>query len=155
MVKTTEGPPKAAEPLVMRAALAAAFYDELLEACETLGAIAETHGQRTLVDLFYLQAALLTGATIDAWPESRVLEILQALPSSSTWLEHVRIMDDASGDEAAPAMAARLTRKAALAAKLADAERRFDAAGGRGVELAEEIDQLRLELAGLERGGAR
>jgi hypothetical protein len=103
MMPTTTIPSRTAvPPLVMRAALAAAFHDELLDSCETLGAIAETHGQRTLVDLFYLHAALLTGEAIDAWPTSRVVEFLQDLPSGSTWLEYVRVMDQ-SGEVATPA----------------------------------------------------
>jgi len=79
-----------------RAQLATKFMDELLESVETLGAIAEQHGVRTLTDLMYMQSSILKDGYIDHHPgESAVLKVLQSLPSSETWLRYVHI--DAPG----------------------------------------------------------
>lgn len=116
MLTTTEQvkPPSAASPLALRGALAVAFFDEVLEAADTLGAIAEDYGQRTLLDLFYLQAALLSGDWIDAWAgESRVVEFLRLLPSAGTWLANVRQLDHGDVQEdSAPALASATRRPA-------------------------------------------
>lgn len=65
---------------------AALFMQELLDSVETLGCIAEVHGPRTLVDLMYLQTAILKGSFIDHYPdESAVGDIASALPSGERW----------------------------------------------------------------------
>jgi hypothetical protein len=97
---TPAKPPGAACQLGLRAAMAVAFFEEALEAADTLGAIAESYGQRTLLDVFYLHGALLSGDWIDAWEgESRVVEFLQTLPSAQTWLANVRVCRHDAGDE--------------------------------------------------------
>lgn len=79
-----------------RAQLATKFMDELLESVETLGAIAEQHGVRTLTDLMYMQSSILKDGYIDHHPgESAVLKVVLSLPSSETWLRYVHI--DAPG----------------------------------------------------------
>jgi hypothetical protein len=76
------------------AAQAARFMAELLDSVESLSAIAQTHGLATLVDLTYLQHAILTGGFIDRHSEaSRVTDVVAALPSSVTWLPFIRDRD--------------------------------------------------------------
>ncbi len=71
---------------------ASMFFTELLDSCESLQGIAEQFGQRTLVDLMYLQNAILTSGQIEVWPdETRVCEALKALPSSGLWLTHTKL----------------------------------------------------------------
>jgi hypothetical protein len=66
------------------------FFSELLESLETLSGVAEAHGARTLADLMFLQGAILNGTFIDAYPEeSRVIDIVKALPSGDRWLTYV------------------------------------------------------------------
>ncbi len=72
----------------------ALFMKELLDSVETLTDIAESHGARTLSDLIYLQAAILTGEFIDHYPdESAVLEIVRSLPSGEKWAKFIRTED--------------------------------------------------------------
>ncbi len=71
---------------------AAMFYQELLDSVETLAGIAAAHGSRTLADLMYLQNAILSGGFIDHYPdESRVLEIVRALPSGEQWSRFIKV----------------------------------------------------------------
>ena len=71
-------------------ALATEFFNELLDSVETLSGIGELHGDGTLVDLMYLQNAIMTGGYIDNHrDESRVLEIAQALPSGERWAKFI------------------------------------------------------------------
>lgn len=68
------------------------FMDELLNSVESLGAVAEQYGKRTLVDLMYLQHAVLTGGFIDVYPrESRAADILRDLPSGKRWSEFTKV----------------------------------------------------------------
>lgn len=63
---------------------------ELLEQFETLTAISDQYGVRTLVDLMYLQQAILTGGYVDAWPaESGLINVLRSLPSVSRWRGYI------------------------------------------------------------------
>jgi hypothetical protein len=75
------------------AAAAQAFFGELLDAVETLSAIADQHGVSTLSQLMYLQSAVLKGTQIDVYPnEAERLEFLKALPSGERWWKHVSIL---------------------------------------------------------------
>lgn len=66
------------------------FYEELMDAAESFGAIVEVHGQRTMADLFYLQNAILSGTGFDLWPnESQVLEVVRNLPSADRWASYM------------------------------------------------------------------
>lgn len=66
------------------------FMEELLESVETLTGIAEQHGARTLADLFYLHSAILNDSFIDSLPnESKVLDIVQGLPSARLWRNYI------------------------------------------------------------------
>ena len=55
------------------AALAARFFEVLLERFDTLSDLAEQYGVRSLADLAYFQHAILTGGFVDAWPASSVV----------------------------------------------------------------------------------
>lgn len=73
---------------------AALFFEELLDSVDTLGGIAEEHGVRTLVDLMYLQNAILKGTHIDhLQKESDVMEIASGLPSGANWLKFIQSKD--------------------------------------------------------------
>jgi len=80
----------------LNGALAARFNRELFDSVETLGDLAHQHGVRTLVDLMYMQDAVLRNGFIDAWPESSVLRVLEALPSARRWLGYVNVYDEAN-----------------------------------------------------------
>lgn len=68
------------------------FWKELIDSVETLTEISEEYGTRTLVDLMYLQNAILSGGFIDHYPgESSVMEIVNALPSSERWMKCVKV----------------------------------------------------------------
>lgn len=68
------------------------FFDELLDAHETLLDIGHTHGQRTLVDLFYLLSAIVQSSYVDWYPEeSRILDVVQELPSAEKWMQFIKI----------------------------------------------------------------
>lgn len=70
------------------------FMDELLDSVETLSSIADAFGQRTLVDLMYLQNAILKGNYIDGYPqESAVLDIARKLPSGNRWSTFIKMED--------------------------------------------------------------
>ncbi|MBB5511171.1 hypothetical protein [Paraburkholderia atlantica] len=75
-----------------RAGLFARFMRELLNAVETLGAIAETHGVDALVFLFDLQAAILNDTSVDAHAgiDGRIVELVSQLPSAAQWMKHIR-----------------------------------------------------------------
>lgn len=71
---------------------AALFMQELLDSVETLLGIANEYGTRTLVDLMYLQAAILDGGFIDQWQEeSSAMEIASGLPSGERWAKFIKI----------------------------------------------------------------
>jgi len=68
------------------------FWQELLESAESLTAIADLHGLRTLADLFYLQNAVLSCGFIDHYPgESKVLGLASALPSGAKWKTYIKV----------------------------------------------------------------
>lgn len=70
------------------------FMNELLDSVESLGQIADVHGQQTLVDLMYLQHAILTDGHIDVFDEnSKAADIVLALPSGSCWEAYLRFED--------------------------------------------------------------
>ena len=96
-----EDDPEAQANLVIRtiietaggAAAAQAFFGELLDAVETLSAIADQHGVSTLSQLMYLQSAVLKGTQIEVYPdEAERLEFLRALPSGERWWKRVSIL---------------------------------------------------------------
>lgn len=65
---------------------ASLFMQELLVSVETLSGIVDTHGLPTLVDLMYLQAAILSGGSLEInYPESAALEMASSLPSGARW----------------------------------------------------------------------
>ena len=67
------------------------FFQELLDSSETLTGIAVEYGSRTLADLMYLQNAILVGGVIDCYSdESKVLEIVSALPSGEQWSKFIK-----------------------------------------------------------------
>ncbi len=75
------------------AAAAQAFFVELLDAVETLGAVADQHGVSTLAQLMYLQSAVLKGTQIEVYPnEAERLGFLKELPSGERWWKHVSIL---------------------------------------------------------------
>lgn len=68
------------------------FFFELLASVETLYGIAEKHGLRTLVDLMYLQQAILKGETVEVWPgETEVGTVIQSLPSADRWFRYTEL----------------------------------------------------------------
>jgi hypothetical protein len=67
------------------------FMQELLDSVETLAGIASVHGTRTVVDLMYLQGAILHGGFIDHYPgESAVMDIASGLPSGERWATFIK-----------------------------------------------------------------
>lgn len=73
------------------------FNDELLNSVESLVAISDFHGVRTLADLFYLQAAILKDGYIDVMSDSNsdVIQVVSELPSAALWLQYVtQFVDD-------------------------------------------------------------
>lgn len=72
-------------------AAAKQFFSELLDSVETLRAIADQYGPRTLADLMYLQNAIAKGTFIDHYPgESSVMEVVKGLRSADRWTEYVQ-----------------------------------------------------------------
>lgn len=120
-----------------RADLAERFFKEINDNYDSIASLGDEHGSRTLGDLFYLQAALLTGGFIDSWPSSNVLTVIDSLPSASLWRSFITIFDE-NGDcvhecEAAkgsPATADPIARDIARDVAAACLKRR----GGRSIE---------------------
>ncbi|CAM8644225.1 hypothetical protein MCEMSEM18_03605 [Comamonadaceae bacterium] len=76
--------------------LAQLFWSELSDSTDSLGAIAEQHGVRTLAYLFYLQNAILDDGFIDLTkddPGTPVLAVVHELPSANLWAKHIRSID--------------------------------------------------------------
>lgn len=68
------------------------FFLELLDSVESLTQLADDHGSRTLVDLMYLQQAIMNNTFIDCYPEeSDVLQVIKSLPSGDRWIKFVKI----------------------------------------------------------------
>lgn len=77
---------------------------ELLDSVETLLGIAETHGPRTLVDLMYLQQAILKDECIDHHPgESNALDIARSLPSGAQWAKFINVNTEVPEQVVTPA----------------------------------------------------
>ena len=74
---------------IERLNLAKQFHSELAESVETLCAIADVYGARTLSDLLHLQAAVVSGGFIDAWSDSSVLTVVGQLPSAERWKTYI------------------------------------------------------------------
>lgn len=74
---------------------AARFHSELVESVESLSGLVESHGQATLIDAVYLQAVMLDGGFVDILPESasRIIEVVQQLPSADEWMQFIRRVD--------------------------------------------------------------
>jgi len=70
--------------------LARRFMEEVLDSVETISAIAETHGMRTVIYLMYLQNAIISESFIDEHGDSKVVEFLSSLPSANLWMAYVR-----------------------------------------------------------------
>lgn len=71
--------------LLEGAQLAARFHREVLDTFETVSAIGEQFGNRAMADLFYLQGAIMSGASIDVWPQSGIFDVIDQLPSARAW----------------------------------------------------------------------
>ncbi|WP_321820799.1 MULTISPECIES: hypothetical protein [unclassified Burkholderia] len=69
------------------------FASELYDSFDGFGQIGDHYGTDVLVDLLYLQAAILNGTHIDheSGGYSRILEVLEKMPSSERWLTYVDI----------------------------------------------------------------
>lgn len=79
---------------------AAEFWDQLLGSVESLTELAETHGPRTLADICYLHAAIAHGGFIDAYPDdSRILDVIQDLPSAEEWMTYVQVEQSAESEQ--------------------------------------------------------
>ena len=71
------------------------FMQELLDSVESLTELGDIHGVRTLASLIYLQQAILKGSFIDLYPdESKVLEVVKALPSHARWIGFIELATD-------------------------------------------------------------
>lgn len=70
----------------------AQFMEELLEAHETLTEIAECKGARTLADCMYMLSAIQKGTFIEVHhpTESKILDVVQSLPSVDLWMTYVK-----------------------------------------------------------------
>ena len=72
------------------AASAKAFFVELLDSVETLGAVSDEHGPSTLAQLMYLLTAILNDTEIELYAnEAEKLAFVRALPSGERWWKHV------------------------------------------------------------------
>ena len=73
------------------------FLNELLDNHDSLSGIAQLYGRATLADLLYLYSAINTDGFIDVWTkvtETKVHEIVLALPSGSRWAKFMNIIED-------------------------------------------------------------
>lgn len=84
---------------IERLDLAKQFHSELAESVETLCAIADVYGARTLSDLLHLQAAVVSGGFIDAWSDSSVLTVVGQLPSAERWKTYITINVESSQED--------------------------------------------------------
>jgi len=77
-----------------RTAAAGRFSRELLDAVESLGALAEQFGNEALVTLFYLQSAILNDTYVELDARNADLaDLVQTLPSAADWMKHVQLID--------------------------------------------------------------
>lgn len=65
---------------------AALFFTELINSVETLSGLAASHGLETLVELMYLQNAILTAGFIESSDVTN--EVLASLPNGVLWLSY-------------------------------------------------------------------
>lgn len=79
-------------------ALALLFMNELLASVETLGGIAEQYGFPALVNLMYLQNAILDENYIDVDRGNSVFQIVNSLPSGSVWKRYIHSTVDTLTD---------------------------------------------------------
>jgi hypothetical protein len=76
------------------AADAKQFHAELLDAVETLTAIAEQHGALALANVVYLQAAILKGGVIELTrDEAENIAFIRDLPSGGRWWQRVKLIE--------------------------------------------------------------
>ena len=76
------------------AADAKQFHAELLDAVETLTAIAEQHGVLALANFVYLQTAILKGGVIELTRgEADAFSFVRDLPSGGRWWQSVKLID--------------------------------------------------------------
>lgn len=86
-----QGIPKSA---ITRVTLADKLMQELLACFGCLATVVLTYGPATLIDLMYLQGAVMRGTFIDHYAgQSDLLGCLTDLPSSSTWLTYVDVIE--------------------------------------------------------------
>ncbi|AOZ11124.1 hypothetical protein [Cupriavidus malaysiensis] len=69
------------------------FMNELLESVETLMAVADQYGARTLADLFHLASAVLEGSFVEVFDHesTKVVDVVRRLRSAATWLTFIRV----------------------------------------------------------------
>ncbi|MDR6202518.1 hypothetical protein [Paraburkholderia graminis] len=76
---------------LQRGPLAARFANEVLNAVESLCAVAEQHGVHALADLFYLQTAILEGMQVQFDSKAApISEFVRTLPSASGWSRYIQ-----------------------------------------------------------------
>jgi hypothetical protein len=75
-----------------RAALSSRFLLELLNAVESLDAIAAEHGVDAVAFLLYLQAAIFSGSCVGAHTgaSESIIGLVARLPSAPAWMKHIR-----------------------------------------------------------------
>jgi hypothetical protein len=75
------------------------FMSELLDSVETLTGVADEYGAQTLADLMYLHGAILADGFIDVYPyRSAVTQVIESLPSASTWTQFVQLDEQVTDD---------------------------------------------------------
>jgi len=71
------------------------FFNELLGSVETLGSVAEQYGTGAIVQLMYLQGAILKGTYIDLdLKEVAALGFVRDLPSGERWWKFVYVNEE-------------------------------------------------------------
>ncbi|GGD94836.1 hypothetical protein [Caballeronia grimmiae] len=76
------------------AADAKQFHAELLDAVETLTAIAEQHGALARANVVYLQTAILKGGVIELTrDEAQAISFVRGLPSGGRWWQSVKLIE--------------------------------------------------------------
>lgn len=80
--------------------LATRFFNDVMDNFETVGAIEEQYGQETVVDMFYLQHALMTGyghsGSIQVDSDSGILAVINELPGKDSYLTFVKVNEPES-----------------------------------------------------------
>jgi hypothetical protein len=73
---------------------ASRFMDEVLDAHGDLADIADQYNQRTLADVAYLHSAIYkkTYIEVEQPTDSRIVELVQELPSADFWQQHIFIV---------------------------------------------------------------